>query len=396
VLTETAPVDVVFSLWKTHLVYLVISGYLIASAVESSGLGKRIAYKFILKYVTSFSSVIISCYVLGLLLSFLIPHPFPRCFLIMSVMAFITKAADLKREDVAIIGLAVFGGSTANSMVLLTGDSTLNILAASFGGQTLSWLGWAKYMAVPGVVTHILMAALQLKLFKPSKPFQMDKEIIRRQLAELGSLSTAEKKTVLWIALGVLLWASDSLHHIPPGWIGAIIAVGLSLPLIGDIIGPKNWNSVSMGTLIFLTGAMAIGTVGAHSGMNKWIASVALPGYVPDNAFVFAALVVTIAVAIHMVMGSLMAVLGITAPAIIAWGSAAGWHPLFCSLLVYTAICIHWILPMHSLNILVGTGDGGGQYKDSEVIKFGLAQTAVVYFVILFIEVPWWMLMGLI
>ena len=396
VLTDTAPADVVFSLWRTHLVYLVISGYLIASAVESSGLGRRIAYKFILKFVTSFSSVIISCYVLGLLLSFLIPHPFPRCFLIMSVMAFIIKAADLKREDVAIIGLAVFGGSTANSMVLLTGDSTLNILAASFGGQTLSWLGWAQYMAIPGLVTHVLMCGLQLKLFKPSKAFHMDKEIIRQQLAELGSLSIVEKKTIFWIALGVILWAADSVHHIAPGWIGAVVAVGLAMPVIGDVIGPKNWNTVSMGTLIFLTAAMAIGTVGAHSGMNEWIASVALPSYVPENAFVFAALVTTISIAIHMVMGSLMAVLGITAPAIIAWASGAGWNPLFCSLIVYTAICIHWILPMHSLNILVGTGEDGGQYKDAEVMKFGIAQTAVVYFVILCIEVPWWMLMGLI
>ncbi|MBP2656535.1 MAG: family permease [Firmicutes bacterium] len=396
VLTNTAPTNVVFSLWQTHLVYLVIAGFLIASAVESSGLGKRIAYNFILKFVNSFTSVIVSCYVLGLLLSFLIPHPFPRCFLIMSVMAFIIKAADLPREDVAIIGLAVFGGSTANSMVLLTGDSTLNILAASFGGQTLSWLEWVKYMAVPGLVAHILMCGIQLKLFKPSKTFNLDKEIIRKQLNALGGLNTVEKKTLIWIAIGVVLWAADSIHHISPGWIGALVVCGLAMPVIGDVLKPKNWDSVPIGTLLFLTAAMAIGTVGAHTGMNQWIASVALPTYVPTNPFVFAVVVTTITVIIHMIMGSLMAVLGITAPAIIAYAANTGWNPLFSSLLVYTAISIHWILPMHSLNILVGTGEGGGQYKDSEVIKFGLAQTVVIYFLILVIEIPWWKLVGLI
>ncbi|MBP2656663.1 MAG: family permease [Firmicutes bacterium] len=396
VLTNTAPANVVFSLWQTHLVYLVIAGFLIASAVESSGLGKRIAYTFILKFVHSFTSVIVSCYVLGLFLSFLIPHPFPRCFLIMSVMGFIIKAADLPREDVAIIGLAVFGGSTANSMVLLTGDSTLNILAASFGGQMLSWLDWAKYMAVPGLIAHVLMCGLQLKLFKPSKPFNLDKEVIRQQLMELGSLTTIEKKTLFWIVLGVALWAADSIHHIVPGWIGALVVCGLAMPVIGDVLKPKNWDTVPIGTLLFLTAAMAIGTVGAHTGMNQWIASVALPSYVPTNPFVFALVVTTIAICIHMVMGSLMAVLGITAPAIIAYAATAGWNPLFCSLLVYTAICIHWVLPMHSLNILVGTGEEGGQYKDSEVIKFGLAQTVVVYFIILAVEIPWWKFVGLI
>lgn len=397
VLTQTAPSAVVFSAWTTHVIYLVIAGFLIASAVESSGLGKRIAYNYILRFVDSFSSVVVSCYVLGLILSFLIPHPFPRCFLILSVMSFIIKAAEMPREDVAIIGLAIFGGSMVNSMVLLTGDSTLNILAASYGAQSLSWLGWAKYMAVPGLIAHVLMCALQLKLFKPTKPLHLDKTIIREQLAQLGNWTATEKRTLFWIFLGVALWASDSVHHIAPGWIGMAIVVGLSMPIVGDILTPKNWNTVPVGTLLFLTAAMAIGTVGAHTGMNKWIASVALPSYVPTNPFVFALIVVTISICIHMLMGSLMAVLGITIPAILAYAANTGWDPLFSSLLVYTAVCIHWVLPMHSLNILVGMGEeGGGRYKDAEVIKFGIAQTALVYIVILGVEIPWWILIGLI
>jgi len=396
VLTKTAPPSIVFSIWQGHLVYLVIAGYLIASAVEGSGLGRRIAYNFILKYVDSFNSVIIAAYVLGLLLSFLIPHPFPRCFLLMSVMTFVIKAADLPRQDAAILGLAVFGGSTANSMVLLTGDSLLNTVAASFGTRMLTWLEWAKYMAVPGLVAHVLMCAVQIKLFKPSKAFHLDKEVIRKQLADLGDLSKVEKKTLFWVIMGILLWATDSIHHIAPGWIGAVIAVCLALPVIGDVLTPKNFSTVPMGTLLFLTAAMAIGTVGAHTGMNKWIASVALPSYVPTNPFAFAAIVTTISICIHMVMGSLLAVLGITAPAMIAYAANTGWDPTFSALLVYSAIGIHWVLPMHSLNILVGTGDGGGQYNDSEVIKFGLVQTVVVYIITVLVEVPWWILTGLI
>ncbi len=272
--------------------------------MEGSGLGRRIAYNFILKYVDSFNSVIIAAYVLGLLLSFLIPHPFPRCFLLMSVMTFVIKAADLPRQDAAILGLAVFGGSTANSMVLLTGDSLLNTVAASFGTRMLTWLEWAKYMAVPGLVAHVLMCGVQIKMFKPSKPFNLDKEIIRKQLTDLGDLSIIEKKTLFWVFIGIVLWATDSIHHIAPGWIGAVIAVCMALPVIGDVLTPKNFSTVPMGTLLFLTAAMAIGTVGAHTGMNKWIASVALPSYVPTNPFAFAAIVTTISICIHMVMGA--------------------------------------------------------------------------------------------
>jgi di/tricarboxylate transporter len=76
--TKTAPPEVVFKLWSNPMIYLVVGGYLMAAAVESSGLGRRIAYKYILKYVNSFTGLIAGAYILGFLLSFMIPHPWPR------------------------------------------------------------------------------------------------------------------------------------------------------------------------------------------------------------------------------------------------------------------------------------------------------------------------------
>lgn len=74
VLTGIAEPAVVFKLWTTPLIYLIVGGFLIAAAVESSGLGKRIAYHFILRYVNSFTSIIAAAYILGFILSFMIPH----------------------------------------------------------------------------------------------------------------------------------------------------------------------------------------------------------------------------------------------------------------------------------------------------------------------------------
>lgn len=57
--------------------WLVIGSYLIASAVKESGLGERIAYAFMLKFVRDAKSLIISIFALTFVLSLLIPHPFP-------------------------------------------------------------------------------------------------------------------------------------------------------------------------------------------------------------------------------------------------------------------------------------------------------------------------------
>ena len=108
---KVAPTTLIFSTWTTSMMYLIIGAYLIAVAVKESGLGERIAYKFIVKYVSSFKSIIVSIFALTFILALLIPHPWPRAFLIMSVMAVVVKSADIPREDAVKIGFTVFTAS---------------------------------------------------------------------------------------------------------------------------------------------------------------------------------------------------------------------------------------------------------------------------------------------
>ena len=110
-------------------------------AVKESGLGERIAYKFIVKYVSSFKSIIVSIFALTFILALLIPHPWPRAFLIMSVMAVVVKSADIPREDAVKIGFTVFTASIPVSMIFLTGDASINPLAAaSCDPEPVGWL----------------------------------------------------------------------------------------------------------------------------------------------------------------------------------------------------------------------------------------------------------------
>jgi di/tricarboxylate transporter len=47
------------------------------------------------------------------------------------------------------------------------------------------------------------------------------------------------------------------------------------------------------------------------------------------------------------------------------------------------------------MNVLVGLGEGNGGYSQREVLRLGLPMTAVVFVVVLAVEVPWWMWLGL-
>ncbi len=67
VVLGVAEPPVVFSAWTGTTIYLIIGAYLIASAVKNSGLGERIAYWFIVRFMHSYQSIFI-------------PQPWPRAF----------------------------------------------------------------------------------------------------------------------------------------------------------------------------------------------------------------------------------------------------------------------------------------------------------------------------
>lgn len=392
---EIAPPEKVLSLWTSHTVYLVIGAYLIAAAVKSSGLGERIAYKFIIRFVDSYRSIIISIFALTFLLSLIIPHPWPRAFIIMSVMSVIIKNAGINQKDASQIGLTVFAASIPISMIFLTGESTLNFMTLEFAGVDLSWGSWFLYMGVPAALAALLTMLIILKLFKPAEKVEINREKIGRKLLDLGMMSEEEKRTVFWLIVAVVLWMTDSFHGIKLGWITLTIAVMMSFPRFGDILKKEDWNQVPIKVLIFLTAAVAIGRVGSLTGMNQWLAEIVLPASPPSTMFKFALITAGISMFLHMFLGSVIAVMGIAIPAFIIFAENCGINPLVPALFVYTAIGTHYILPFHHLNILVGMGKDNGNYSEKMVVKLGIPLTAVALITVVF-EYFWWNLIGLI
>ena len=385
---------VVLSPWLGSTMYLVIGAYLIASAVKSSGLGERIAYNFILRFVTSYKSIIISIFILTFILSVLIPHPWPRAFIIMSVMAVVIKSANVPKEDSIKIGFTVFSASVPVSMIFLTGDSAINSLAVQASGMSVNWIQWFIYMGPPAIIASIITCILILIIFKKSSEVKINKEDIKEKLDLLGTFTSREKRTTIWLVIAVVLWLTDSIHGIDIGWITLLIAMLMSFPAIGDILGPKQWSEVPIHVLMFLNAAMSIGKVGGVTGMNTWIAQTVLPSSIPSYPYVLAMVIALISMGIHMVLGSVIAVMGIAIPALLIFTESMDLSPLVIILLVYTSIGIHYILPFHHLNILVGQGEENGMYGQKEVMRLGIPFTIVVFIIVLF-EVLYWKVIGL-
>lgn len=385
----------IFSTWTTSMMFLIIGAYLIAGAVKDSGLGERIAYKFIISFVTSFKSIIVAIFILTFILSLLIPHPWPRAFLIMSVMAVVIKSANIPHVDAVKIGFTVFAASVPVSLIFLTGDAAISPLAIQQAGVPVGWLEWFKLMGPPSIIVSIITCFMILFLFKPTQEIQINKDDMRARLAAMGPMSGKERRTAFWITLAIILWMTDSMHGIEIGWVTIVIAVAMSMPLVGEILTPASWSGVPLHVLLFLTAAVAIGRVGGATGMNAWIAQTILPATVPTDPYILAAFIATVSIVIHMLLGSVIAVMGIVIPAMIAFTSQMGITPLVPALLAYSAVASHYVLPFQHLNMLVGLGEDNGMYSQKETIRLGIPFILVIYIMTVIIEVPYWSLLGL-
>ncbi len=72
IMNVATPSQVFSSAWTGSIMWLVIGAYLIAGAVNESGLGQRIAYAFIIKFVRSWKGIVISIFALTFILALLI------------------------------------------------------------------------------------------------------------------------------------------------------------------------------------------------------------------------------------------------------------------------------------------------------------------------------------
>ncbi len=314
----------------------------------------------------------------------------------MAVMRTIIQKAKMNTADAASLGLSVFVAATATSMVLLTGESTLNIATVGFSGQSVGWLDWLWYMAVPGLIASLLMMGLHLLLFKQTGPVQIDRAALRVEQQKLGPMTRREVVTLVWVLAALVLWTTDTIHHIDPAWVALGVVVGLALPVVGEVLDAGDIGSgVNWPIILFIVGALAIGTVGKATGMSDWLAATLLPATPPQNPYAFAALVGGATIVIHMVLGSALACMSIVAPPMVHYAAATGWSPLVPALLVYTAVAIHYILPFQQVTILLGQGETGG-FGAREVFRYGVPLTIVVLFVMIVVEVTWWQIVGLI
>jgi len=270
VLTTVLPEEVAYAQLGHKVMWLNILSFILASMLVATGVAKRFALWFILKFGKHASSVMLSFMVINIILSLFISATTAKAAILLPIMMVVAAVYGASKghknnfgRNLILQNLFQINMGAASFMT----GSGANLLAVSLiAGAIGSDIFFSEWMvaAFPVALGLMIIAwILGMKIIFPIKKEERTPSIeggmasLKKELESMGSLSFSEIKSVIIFGAILGLWVTDRMHGVSPtavAFVGAIVAL---LPRIGIV----KWNEVDIPwhLLLFSAGAYTLG-----------------------------------------------------------------------------------------------------------------------------------------
>lgn len=270
VLTGVLPEKVAYAQLGHEVMWLNILSFVLASMLVVTGVAKRFALWFILKFGKNASSIFLSFIVINLVLSVFISATTAKAAILLPifmVIAAVYGASNGHRNNFGrnIILQNLFQINMGASSFLTGSGANLlavSIIAGAIGSDIFfsDWMvaafpGALILMILGWIVGSKIIFPIEKENRKPSIEGGMD--TLKTELEKMGKVSFIEVKSMIIFVSILALWVTDRYHGISPtavAFMGAIVAL---MPKIGIV----SWNEVDIPwhLLLFSAGAYTLG-----------------------------------------------------------------------------------------------------------------------------------------
>lgn len=270
VLTGVLPEKEAYAQLGHKVMWLNILSFILASMLVATGVAKRFALWFILKFGKNASSVMLSFMVINIILSLFISATTAKATILLPIMMIVAAVYGATRghrnnfgRNLILQNLFQINMGAASFM---TGSGANLIAVSLIAGAIGSDIFFSEWMiaAFPVALGLMLIAwivgtriifPLKKEDRLPSIPGGM--ESLQKELDSLGKVSFDEIKSLMIFSFILILWVTDKWHGVSPtavAFVGAIIAL---MPRIGIV----KWNDVDIPwhLLLFSAGAYTLG-----------------------------------------------------------------------------------------------------------------------------------------
>ncbi|PID83026.1 MAG: hypothetical protein CSB15_00325 [Clostridiales bacterium] len=394
---KTPIVKIVGFVWS-DLNFLIISTILLSVGITKTGIIDRFVEYLFKKYSDNILKLLVLPYVFGIILIFIIPQAFVRVIMIGTIFStlLLENNETQKRAKQALI-FNVFIGVSVAYMFFSNGDIVLNVASIRFSGDevknALTFGNWFKLMAVPSLVTSIVTLALTYIVFKKElKGFSPD--MISTETAKKSELSPMKQKvSILTMIVVIIFWMTYSFHKIPHSYVAIAGVIVMFVIKVLDTSDLNNKN-INPHFLLFLVTIFSIGKVLGQSGITEIIFN-NLKTLIPEantNQSLYLIIIAIVVMILHMCIGSSVATMSVVLPIILPLTQSFGFRPEIITLMTYFLVNLHFLLPFHQANIMIGTAKE--YYPENYMFRFGIYMTLICPILLYVVFFPWWRLCG--
>jgi di/tricarboxylate transporter len=271
-MAKLAPPALVFSGFASSAVWLIVSGFVIGSAIAATGLGDRLAAVLAPLVTGSHARLIGGLMTASMLLGFVMPSSVGRAVVMVPIAMALAERCGLARGTPGRTGVAaiVAIGCNMPSFAILPSNIPNMVLA---GAAETIWgvhFGYTEYLLlhfpILGILKAIIAVVLVLWLF-PAKI-----ATVAPAAGPATGAADSRRTRVVGILLATLvLWMTDTIHGIDPAWVGLGTAVVLLMPGVGVVDPQRFRTTVDFGLILFVAGALALGAIVNASGLGTML-----------------------------------------------------------------------------------------------------------------------------
>lgn len=382
----------IFSGFSSSAFWLVLSGFVIGTAIRKVGLADRVAGLLAPRLVGSWPALVAGTVGLTYALAFVMPSNMGRIAVLMPVVMALADRAGLPAQGRGRTGLALvvgFGTFQLSASILPANVPNLVMVGAaeSAYGIRLAYLPYlALHAPVLGLLKGAVLAGCVVRLFAPGPLAPVAAG------AAPAPVSAAEVRLAILLIATLVLWMTDSLHGVTAAWIGLAAACLCLLPRVGFLSGDEFAAGVNVRTCLYIAGILGFAAFVARIGLGDRVGEALLPWLPLDPARPAASVAGLLGLA--TVLNVVVTANGVPAlftPLAHGLAEASG-LPLATVLMVQVIGYATPLLPYQASPVVVAMGMGRVPARDG--LRLCLAVAAVTAVVLVPLDILWFRALG--
>ncbi|MHC5110636.1 MAG: SLC13 family permease [Planctomycetota bacterium] len=382
------PEKTAFGLFGNTAVFFMLGVFLLAAAMITTGLSKRVTLMALQRFDNSPKRLVVGVTVSSAFLALWMPEHAVAAMIYPIVVEIVDTLKLPQGHNYAkklFLGLA--WGSIIGGVGTFLGGAraplALSLLYEAHPEKSIGFLEWmVAAMPVVLVMTVIAVQMLLHRIDSGIDDIKAATKMLDRRVRRLGPMSSRERRLALLGLATILAWIIAG-HRVTPAVIAMISAVLLFA------LGIVEWKSVqdyvNWGVLIMYGGAVALGSALKETHAIDWMARQVVSPETSALMIVF----LLAGVAIVLTEGiSNSAAVAILLPIGFSLGDMTGVGPIMVTLAVTIPAGLAFLLPVSSPPNAISFS--AGHYSIREVVRLGWPMTLCALAVVIAVIVLWW------